>query len=244
MDRLQSELRRLYLPHHLATSHQGDSVNLLDTQGRVRAMVLEVGRPASWRTTCAVWQGVQTELSLPAPAIAVSGVDAYQLWFSLVEPVSADEATRFLACLCQRYLSELPADRVACVPAPPRLAVPMPPRQTGTDQWSAFVAPDLAPVFAESPWLDLPPSTEGQADLLAALNSIGPADWRTAWQRLTPPAATPATASSTAPGALATLGPYAHPHDFLLAVMNDDAVPLHLRIEAAKALLPDRSATR
>ena len=32
-----------------------------------------------------------------------------------------------------------------------------------------FVAPDLAALFADEPWLDLPPSSDAQADLLARL---------------------------------------------------------------------------
>jgi hypothetical protein len=36
-------------------------------------MVLELARPAEWPPLARVWQAVQAELGLPAPAIAVSG---------------------------------------------------------------------------------------------------------------------------------------------------------------------------
>ena len=73
MTRLQTELERLYL---------AAPASLADAQGRVRALVLEAVLPASWDRLSAVWQGVQAELELPAPAIAVSGTDGVQLWFA------------------------------------------------------------------------------------------------------------------------------------------------------------------
>ena len=41
------------------------------------------------------------------------------------------------------------------------------------EHWSAFVAPDLAHIFNDTPWLDLPPNLEGQAELLARLKAEG-----------------------------------------------------------------------
>ena len=67
--------------------------------GTVRAMVLELVRPADWTLLSTLWRGVQTDLELPAPAIAVSGIDAYRLWFSLAEPASAAQARAFLEAL-------------------------------------------------------------------------------------------------------------------------------------------------
>jgi hypothetical protein len=49
MNRLQQELQRLYGPQ--ADAHLGldlDVRGLVDAQGRVRAMVLELARPADW----------------------------------------------------------------------------------------------------------------------------------------------------------------------------------------------------
>ncbi len=81
-------------------------------------------------------------------------------------------------------------------------------------------------MFGDEPWVDLPPVPDGQADLLSRLTSINAADFRAAAERLgaapQPPAPQPAEAD---------------PRGFLTRVMNDESVPLALRIEAAKALL-------
>lgn len=71
MNPLQTELQRLYSA----------------PEGVVRALVLELARPADWGLLSPVWRGLQTDLALPAPAVMVSGVDGYQLWLSLAEPV-------------------------------------------------------------------------------------------------------------------------------------------------------------
>ncbi|MBI3383917.1 MAG: hypothetical protein HY019_18080 [Aquabacterium sp.] len=257
MSRLQSERRRLYLP--LATGDQDanpQASGLVDAQGRTRAMVLELARPADWDALSAVWHGVQVDLALPAPAIAVSGVDGYQLWFSLAEPLPATRASAFLEALRVRYLPGIGPERLRMLPAVTALAplqfqhaslVPAP--QAQAERWSAFVAPDLAPVFAETPWLDFPPSEHGQAELLSRLDSIAPADFQRAEARLsgqlTPSPDQPqpnqlelreASSRDTAPAL--------DPKRFLLKVMNDDTVAMALRIEAAKALLPFFDAPR
>lgn len=196
MNRLQAELQRLYEPAG-------------------RALVLAVAGPGSWERLAPVWQGVQADLELPAPAIAVTGSDGYQLWFSLAEP---QPATPLLDALRRRYLAGVPPDRVALT-----AGAPMPPLEAAPGQWSAFVAPDLAAIFADEPWLDIAPSAEAQAELLSGLKSIRPADLQRALQLLAP-AAAPAGAQQD-------------PRSFLLGVMNDPAVDMQLRIEAAKALL-------
>lgn len=255
MNRLHAELHRLYLlqtPQGLHT--ETGQAGLIDAGGRVRAMGLELARPADWKTLSPLWRGVQTDLELPAPAIAVNGLDGYQLWFSLAEPVPVAHAQAFLAALCTRYLESIAAERLAMLPAldtqasrqgldgalPPALRAP-------SGHWSAFVLPDLAAVFADGPWLDLPPNPEAQADLLSRIESIRPAAFQRALERLGPvtrpathgAAAAPAdgtTPRQTADAALA--GPALEPRQFLLAVMNDPCVELPLRLEAAKALLP------
>lgn len=246
MSRLQTEWQRLYLP---TDSQHTDwkTAPLVDAHARVRAMVLELARPADWEALSSVWRGVQLDLALPAPGIAVSGLDGYQLWFSLAEPVPAAQAFAFLDALRVRYLPEIAANRVAMLPtadasASPQIqhASPVPAQQANGEHWSAFVAPDLAPVFADTPWLDFPPSEHGQADLLSQLDCITPAAFQHAQAVLEP---APAPAPLTAPGkpgtqACAPLPPAQDPKSFLLRVMNDEAVPLALRIEAAKALLP------
>lgn len=245
MSRLQSEWRRLYLPH--AADDQGaepKADRLVDAHAQVRAMVLELARPADWEALSAVWRGVQVDLALPAPAIAVSGLDGYQLWFSLAEPVAAVRAAAFLEALRVRYLPGVGPERIGMLPAVDtsaplqiRHASPVPAQQTNAEHWSAFVAPDLAPVFAETPWLDFPPSEHGQAELLSQLDSIALADFQRAEarmkERLTP-TATPGAAECHSSDA----GAAQDPRSFLLQVMNNDTVPMALRIEAAKALLP------
>jgi hypothetical protein len=225
MTRLTSELHRLYQP-------------LTGADGRARAMVLTVGKPADWEAVSAVWQAVQAELSLPAPAIAVSGQEDYQLWFSLEEAIPLAEVQAFFGALRERYLSHLGAARIGMLPSPDAASSRedlLPGREVLKGQWSAFVAPDLAPIFAETPWLDIPPSPEGQADLLSRVQRIRPRDWQAAWALLQAPQASPASPSSSSASApSAKLGPKA----FLLGVMNDETVALALRIEAAKALLP------
>ena len=229
MTRLQAELHRLYLPHTVAGQlAEPEASSLIDDQGRVRAAVLELARPADWPALAAVWRGVQADLNLPAPAIAVNGLDGYQLWFSLSEPVPADQATAFLDALRRRYLADIAPQRVGLKPA----VGPLTPSQTQSGQWSAFVAADLAPVFADEPWLDTPPSPEGQADLLCRLASIKGADFRASLDGLGVSTTAPAVTRPTPTGA------GLDPKQFLLDILNDDTVALGLRIEAAKALLP------
>lgn len=227
MNRLQSELQRLYL----LPAADGEA-GLVDAAGQARGLVMELTGPADWEPLSRVWRGVQLDLELPAPAIAVSGTDGLQLWFSLERPVDAGRAAEFLAGLGSRYLAGLtPATRLRL--SPPASAVLVPAEQPSTGNWSAFVAPDLAPVFADTPWLDIPPGVEGQADLLARLESIKPAAFDAALQALQPaPAPVAASTASTASTAAGD-----EPRQFLLRVMNDDSVGLALRIEAAKALL-------
>lgn len=260
MNRLHRELLRLYVPQAPGgPDTEPDDASLIDPDGRVRAMVLALARPADWRALARVWQGVQADLALPAPAIAVSGDDSCQLWFSLATPVLAAQALAFVDALRLRYLADIPAHRVVLMPTlaagPPlqvRHARLVPARQAGSGQWSAFVAQDLAPAFADEPWLDLPPNPEGQANLLARLTSLSMADFELAQQRLIAanapaqpaPAASPA-ASAAAAGGPVSDGPTAadagqQARRFLLDVMHNDAVALGLRIEAAKALLPGR----
>lgn len=206
--------------------------------------MLDVGRPSDWELLGAVWRGVQLDLSLPAPGIAIAGENSYQLWFSLERGCSPQEADAFFAGLKASYLDGVAAPRIRCFTEAPEL-----PSEVKEGQWSAFVAPDLAPVFVEATWLDIPPGVEGQADLLKPLQSITPQAWVDVLRLLTRdrlpgsappmPVASPA-ASTQAPSALAAGTSFADPHAFLLHVMNDASVPMTLRIEAAKALILQR----
>ncbi len=229
MSRLATEFQRLYAA---------------GPDGAVRALVLDVGRPSDWDLLGAVWRGVQLDLSLPAPGIAIAGENSYQLWFSLQQGCSDVEASVFFDGVKARYLSGVAAPRIRCLKD-----VPVVPAEVREGQWSAFVAPDLAPVFVEATWLDIPPGVEGQADLLKSLKSITTQAWREALAQLAPP--TPPTPQYLAPALASpssdvapvssTHSPataFSDPRAFLLHVMNDATVPMALRMEAAKALLP------
>lgn len=264
MNQLQSELARLYLPPPQAGADaDAQPAILIDSAGRVRAMVMELARPADWEALSAVWQGVQAELELPAPAIAVSGTDGLQLWFSVAQPIAVAQAHVFLEALRQRFLADIKPARVRLMPAADASAsrqdlhaAHVPAQQSdGSGNWSAFLAPDLVPVFAESPWLDIAPNEEGQATLLRGIAVMTMPAFEAAFAMLghaTPPQVSPDAAA--APGADEYI--VAHhkpqplvarsedPKQFLLQVMNDDSVALALRIEAAKALLQHSGAHR
>lgn len=258
MNRLQTEFHRLYhpLPAQAPATDSGLD-DLIDAHGRARAMVLELARPADWEQLSRVWRGVQADLGLPAPAIAVSGTDGLQLWFSLGEALDVTQAHAFMESLRCRYLPDVALQRVGRMPAPDaasasgRHARKVPALNEATGNWSAFVAPDLAPIFAETPWLDMLPGDDGQANLLSKLASIKPSVFAAALQQLAPAAESVAASPSKAHGDVGLVSTHKvvsaghpDPRSFLLAVMNDEAVPLALRIEAAKALLPHSTDAR
>ncbi|MEO8118790.1 MAG: hypothetical protein ABI606_05645, partial [Rhodoferax sp.] len=217
----------------------------------------ELARPADWTLLSTVWRGVQTDLELPAPAIAVSGIDGYQLWFSLAEPVSVAQAGAFLESLRLRYLSLVAPGRIGMLPAvdaasPGQIhhALLVPALQPATGQWSAFVAPDLAAIFSGEPWLDLPPNPDAQTKVLSRLECIKPAVFHAILERLSPVVGLETlpmtfvadeTDGFQANQEVRASAPHENsldPKGFLLGVMNDRTIELHLRIEAAKALLP------
>jgi hypothetical protein len=261
MNRLQSELHRLYLAQLSGPADPAMDPALIGPADTVRAMVLEVTQPAGWAQLSGVWRGVQADMALPAPAIAVSGTDGLQLWFSLAEPIAVAQAHAFLEGLRLRFLADVDPRRVRLMPDatasaqhPQRHARLVPALQPHTGNWSAFVAPDLAPVFDETPWLDIAPSEEGQAHLLCAIDVMPMDAFAHAMAALVhgePPAAAAAPAGfaqptieaaaglpSTAPTSPALAAAGQEALEFLRQVMRDDAAPLGLRLEAAKALLP------
>lgn len=264
MSPLQSELNRLYFVHP-PNCHNGhaQASGLIAADGRVRAMVLELARPTDWNSLATVWRGVQADLGLPAPAIAVSGIDGHQLWFSLAEPVGAADARSFLEALCMRYLGAVDPWRIGVLPgfdahAPTQAqhARLVPALQAENGRWSAFVSSDLAAIFTDEPWLDLEPAPEAQARLLSRLECIQPAAFKSIMNLLKPAAGHAVLpvvpvpgehpiddkdrAQHESPQAAAPAAPTQclEPKRFLMDVMNDPTVALHLRMEAAKALLP------
>jgi hypothetical protein len=244
MSTLQSEWDRLYRANSADKPASAlETPGLIAQGGRVRAMVLELARPADWSALASVWRGVQTDLELPAPAIAVSGVDAYQLWFSLEEPVAVSEAQAFLESLRLRYLGSIAPGRIRLMPAEggssdasPRHASAVPALHKAAGRWSAFVAPDLAAIFSEEPWLDIAPGPEAQASVLVRLECIKPALFQAIVAQIK---RAPGAAVSLSEGVAETAvqGKDLEPRRFLQDVLNDESAALHLRIEAAKALL-------
>lgn len=211
--RLPAELQRLY-------------------GGPGRAAVIAFARAADWPAVAALCRGLVDDLELPAPALAIDGRAGFQVWLAFAEAPPAAAVEALFAMLRRDYLAELPdaALHLALAELPP-----FPPaEQPGGERWSAFIDPELGGMFGNEPWLELPPNPEQQAELLAGCGCIGRGDL----ERLladggAAPAAPVAVASDLA-------GPFADPQSFLLAVINDPTAPLALRIDAAKALLPQR----
>jgi len=230
MTRLQQEQHRLY-----GTGSETSAT------GNTRGMVLELGTPADWSVLAKVWEGIQTQWAWPAPGIAVSGSDGLQLWFSFAQAISASDAERLLALMCQQHLADVAPNRIRAWadPAAKPTGLVQPPMQVGTDRWASFVSRDLASVFGNEPWLDMPPGEDAQADLLSRLRSIPPAEALAPLRTQTHQASTP-LAEPAAPHACDATRSTAwenNPRQFLLQVMNNPAVDMATRVEAAKALL-------
>lgn len=264
MNRLQSEFRRLFLPPAAAPECE----DLTDAHGETRTLVLDVASIAGWQAVDTLWREAQTGLGLPAPAVAINGRDGFQLWFSLEAPVEVPRANAFLQGLQRRFLAGLAPEQVRPMPVSTGAgtvvhAPPVPGEQARPGQWSAFVKPELLALFVDTPWLDIDPGIDGQADLLRGLRSIDPDGFEAALRQLGVPGAQtsrPAAAERAphAPGEAPPFGPEAaharpasrppetrdgqgstpeDPESFLLGVMRDASVPLALRIEAARVLL-------
>ena len=227
----------------------GVELDLVGADGRVRALVVEFNDAADWPHAADLYQAVQDELDLPAPALGVAG--RYQLWFSLARAVPVAQAIAFLAALRARYLADLPEKRVGRHPAAETLVrvALTPARNAVSGQWSAFIDPTLGSMFTDDPWLAMAPNPDKQAELLGALKSIAPAAFEAALGALqsaepsdpAPLDAAPATDRGETPrrrSALNVGSGYRDPQSFLLAVMNDESASARQRIAAAKALLP------
>ena len=233
MSPLQTQVNRLYrLQPEVAEPATDGLSEVGDLNGPVRGLALELARPADWDAMSLVWRGVQADFGLPAPAIAVNGADGYQLWFSLAQPVPRVQALKFLVALRARYLGAIAPARVRLMPHKPD---GIPALQASNQHWSAFIKPDLAPIFGDEPWLDEPPNPEAQAQVLSQLVCMKPEAFVRSIAQLGTQASAPmpfgavdAAASKVAPD----------PKRFLMDVMADERVAMHLRIEAAKALLP------
>ena len=237
MNPLQFELDRLYGLGASVAEGAAPPAGHGERQRGSRALVLELRPPAGWSQLSALWSGAQVDLGLPPPAIAVSGGDGLQLWFSLAAPASTGAGALFLQGLRSRYLPDLGASQVHLIDDPAQFPA-APPFEASPDRWSAFIAPDLASVFADAPWLDVPPNAEGQAALLRPLEPIRQTAFEAALNQLGGTENGPAAPKPSGPPEMRALGPGgADAERFLRRVMDDETVPLALRIEAAKALL-------
>ncbi len=254
MNRLLTELQRLYEPPGLAAREGG----LVTADGRVRVAVVGFERAADWNLAARLYEEVQEALELPAPAVSISGGAGYQLWFSFGEPIPIKQAHGFLHLLCNQYLSDMPPghlglwpDELVASPAESRPLIFPPALDEKSGKWSAFIDPSLGSMFVEEPGLEMAPNNDRQADLLAGFASIRRQELQSTLERLKPQAeiasgnasseeiAQPAdVALPRSPCGLNLGSGYTDPKSFLLAVMNDPAASAEHRIEAAKALLP------
>lgn len=280
MNKLIAELQRLYfLPDqkwqavfssdafsqdadHLtqdvvAQAFQGKTVPGLSLQGpekTVRTMGLGFRRAGDWPVVAALFQAMQDELDLPAPAISVSGRAGFRIWFSLLEPLPIEEARHFLADLRARFLGEIPEHHLVFFPEMALAGLEgamvmklVPGLHPETGKWSAFIDPAMGSMFADEAGLEMAPNMDRQADLLAGFKSMQIDDFHRAAGLLSKlvsvnAGSSPAlSACATEALTRSTFSPgnkHDDPVSFLLAVMNEPSLGMAERIEAAKALLP------
>ena len=235
-------------------------LNLVSPTGMARAMVVSFARATDWEQVANLYQAVQDELDLPAPAVSVSGRKGYSLWFSLAEALPLAQIQAFLAALRLKYLADIPLAHLELQPDALAIKTLAPTRHNATGKWSAFIDPSMGSMFIVEPGLEMAPILDRQAGMLAGLKSIKTANFQRALSILQAPSeldGEPALTLAEAAARLPTkvsrppdladgyryskLGEgntYADPRDFLLAVMNDSSVGVKQRIKAAKALLP------
>ena len=235
------------------------ALNLVSPAGMARAMVVSFARATDWEQVANLYQAVQDELDLPAPAVSVSGRKGYSLWFSLAEALPLAQIQAFLAALRLKYLADIPLAHLELQPDALAIKTLAPARHNTTGKWSAFIDPSMGSMFIVEPGLEMAPILDRQAGMLAGLKSIKAANFQSALSILQAPSeldGEPALTLAEAAARLPTkvsrppdladgyryskLGEgntYADPRDFLLAVMNDSSVGVKQRIKAAKALL-------
>lgn len=235
MDRLGQELKRLnLLPEQRAAAHAPPGAGGAST---TRAMLLGFTRAADWAYAAALLGEIQDALALPMPAVSISATGGYRLWFSLAEPITIEQACAFLSGLRRQYLGELPPGAVEFWPdaeagdARLDLTALPPAADAESGKWSAFIEPSLGGMFVEEPGLAMAPNNDRQADLLAGVASIQAGDFRRVLALLVSDVGLVSPVPSPAEH-------FTDPVRFLLSVMNDPAVSVAYRIEAAKALLP------
>lgn len=261
MNKLFTQLQRLYLPtpsqwpaltagdaSHAGTPEQlADSLEdgrymsfpLQSADGQVRSMVLRFARTQDWHRLTELFQAIQEDLDLPPPAVSVNGQQGYQLWFSLIQPVTAAQAQQFLQALRTRYLQDMPALWIQLSPDvdhDSQWQALCPARHPENGKWSAFIDPSMGGMFMDEPWLEMPPGMDRQAEILSQYQSIKINAFERALASLQTPASTPAPIPENVEHHMTAH--FNDPKHFLFAVMNDPHARPELRMEAAKALLP------
>jgi hypothetical protein len=235
---------------------------LVSPAGMLRTMVISVERGSYWEDLTALYQGVQEDFDLPAPAISVSVEDGFQIWFSLAEAVPYQQARIFLNALRLKYLADIPQSRLkfrpaaeACANAESLSVLPL--MQTlnePAERWSAFIDPSMGSMFVEETWLEMAPNLDKQAAMLAGVESVKSEDFQRVLALLQTEAACSASLDSNIrsdgetgqrgpgtdcrPSLSGVGGDFVDPKSFLMAVMNDPDISVRDRIEAARALLP------
>ena len=208
MEKLISELRRLYLPadapplEALARHLRGEDtlvLGLTDSAGLSRAALIPFRKTGEggehWTLLCAVANALQQDLGLPAPAVSISGDGAYGLWLSFEQPVPAARLAEFVALLRTAYFPDVeldPGAAVGPVELPPCL-------HRATGMWAAFIHPGMGASFADEAGLDMAPPAAGQAAFLEHLESIGADAFQQALGKLRPAPALTAQAAPAAP---------------------------------------------
>lgn len=243
MNKLNAERHRLFRLPGKPVSAGGEAGDKQATPRGHRLLRLAFRRPGDWERVASIFHGIQDDLELPAPPVSVDG-RGFCLWFPLAQAVSREQANTFLTCLIARHAADLPSDRIEAE-AVDALELP-PARLAGDERWSAFIDPGMGSLFIDEPWLEMAPTPDKQAELLAGFSEIKAEEFERALSRLAPAAPRTPSASDTprhesapaADGKLSLNGPHADPQSFLLAVMNDPNASPALRVEAAKALLP------
>jgi hypothetical protein len=249
----------------LSSSFVGEAciaLSLISPDGMVRVISLDFNRAADWGVAANLYQALQDELDLPAPAVSVSGQKGYRLWLSLAEPIPVALANDFVNELSRKYLAEIPVTALGLHPnnrnasVEPDAIMLAPARHPATGKWSAFVDPGLVGMFIDEQWLEMAPNMDRQAEMLAGLKCTEARAFQRALAMLQQQAfakggaivpsleecgesANPTAHDVDLASSRLNLGSnFSDPVSFLLAVMNDSSANATQRIEAAKALLP------
>lgn len=204
---LSTELTRLY---RLDGDTDSQPLPLVSAAGLTRTLILEFRRtanqatPRHWDQLCQMANYLQDKLSLPAPAVSISGSNTYRLWLSLAQPVPLAQAHAFLQALCLHCFPDLHADQLNWLPQADsddarHLSIECPPCLQSNGLWSAFIHPGMGAAFEEEGGLEMPPPAAGQAAFLERLRSISAEQWQQSCATL--PAGTAAQLMPPSPAA-------------------------------------------